>query len=105
MSDGKYFWRAVSIRPPAARFTHGGHDEIHVADLRRGAGVGPDERGRAAAGVQGIRAILATDQVERPLRGRIPVAPGLVGDERSGTQRETAPDRRSLRGDARAARR
>ena len=63
------------------------------------------DRARAGALLRGVDAALPGSQRERAVPGRQPAAPHLDGDERAGARRQTARDRRSVRRDARTARR
>ena len=63
------------------------------------------ERDRAAGVLRGVHAARAPASLERAVSGRQPAAPDIHGDQRPGARRQTARDRRSVRGDARAARR
>src|SRR5438093_5564840 len=95
----------VSIQALAVRRTDGGPHEIHAADLPRRADLGQAQRDRATADLQADPGDLGRAHLARAVSGRFPAAPVVVGDQRPGARRQAPRDRRSVRGDPRAARR
>src|ERR1700730_19456026 len=94
-------WRVdLDIRRSIYRWRY--RNEVHVADLRRRAGL---DRGRAGAVLRRIDPAGASAEVDGTVSGRLPAAAWADGDQRPSTRRQTARDRRSVRRDARTTRR
>src|SRR3989442_5292190 len=81
------------------------HMKYMAADLPRRADLGQAQRDRATADLQADPGALGRAHVARAVSGRVPAAPVVVGDQRPGARRQAPRDRRSVRGDPRAARR